>query len=160
MEQSALLRQIESIPWAEYSQPEWNKPDSVSTALVNAASAADARTCSSAYDCVLYALGNNHAGTYYPVLLAALPVFESMLSDPNHWAQRGAICLLEDLFASFHPEPGFEMVSVQGVQKDVEFAFKSGVRAFRPLLEELTREACPNAEIASDLLSLIGEGSK
>jgi hypothetical protein len=157
MEQSALLRQIESIPWAQYAQPEWNKPQSVALALANAATAADANSCSAAYDRVLYAMGNNHAGTYYPVLLAALPVFESMLSGQAHWPQCGALCILNDLFASFHPEPGFETVPVHGAPKNVELAFRSGVRAFRPLLEGLTREASPNAELASELLSLISE---
>ena len=157
MEQSALLRQIESIPWSEYAQPEWNKPQSVALALANAATAEDASSCSVVYDRVLYAIGNNHAGTYYPVLLAALPVFESMLSGQAYWPQRGALCILDDLFASFHPEPGFEKVSLHGVVKDVEFAFRSGVLALRPLLEGLAREASPNAELASGLLALIGE---
>lgn len=157
MEQSALLHQIESIPWGEYAQPEWNKSQSVALALAIAATATDVGSCSVAYDSVLYALGNNHAGTYYPVLLAALPVFESLLRSQSHWSQRGALCILDDLFASFQPEPGYELMSLHGALEDVEVAFRSGVRAFRPLFEALTNEAGPNAELASGLLSLINE---
>ena len=69
-----------------------------------------------------------HAGTYYPVLLAALPVFESMLSGQVHWPQRGALCILRDLFASFEPEPGFETVCQHDVQTDAELTFRSVVR--------------------------------
>ncbi len=157
MEKVALLSQIESIPWGEYAQPEWNKPRSVAIALASAAVAFDASTCSKAYDRVLYALGNNHAGTYYPVLIAALPVLESLVRGQAPWPQRCALCILDDLYASFQPEPGFEMMSRHGVLENVEVAFESGFLAFRPLLEVLIREAGPNAELASELLSLASE---
>lgn len=157
MEQSVLLRQIESIPWGRYAQPEWNESRSVAVALANAATATNATSCSAAYDRVLSALGNNHAGTYYPVVLAALPVFESLLTGPAHWPQRGALCILDDLFASFHPEPGFESVSLHGVLENVEDAFRAGVRAFCPILKDLAKKEGPNAELASRLLSLVSE---
>jgi hypothetical protein len=157
MELSALLRQIDSSAWGQYAQPEWNDPRSVAAALAHAATAVDAASCASAYDRVLYALGNNHAGTYYPVVLAALPVFESLLNSQSLWAQRCALCILDDLFASFCPEPGFESASLGGGVEDVEAAFRAGVRAFRPLLEVLTMQAGPNAQVASELLLLIRE---
>jgi hypothetical protein len=157
MEQSALLRQIESVPWSQYGQPEWNEPRSVAAALANVAAATDGASCTAAYDSVLYALGNNHAGTYYPVVLAALPVFESFLNSQAHWPQRCALCILDDLFASFHPEAGFEAVSIHGTLENVEVSFRAGVRSFRLLLEALTKEAGPNAKLASDLLSLVSQ---
>lgn len=157
MELSALLRQVDSIAWDGYAQPEWNEPRSVAIALAHAATAADAASCASAYDRVLYALGNNHSGTYYPVVLAALPVFESLLNSQSLWAQRCALCILDNLFASFHPELGFESASLGGRVENVEAAFRAGVRAFRPLLEAITMQAGPNAQVASELLLLINE---
>jgi hypothetical protein len=157
MELPVLLRQVDSIAWSRFAQPEWNDPRSVAVAFAHAAIAVDATSCKSAYDRVLYALGNNHAGTYYPVVVAALPVFESLLNSQSLWAQRCALCILDDLFASFRPEPGFESASLGGGVEDVEAAFEAGVRAFRPLLEALAMEAGPNAQPASELLLLIDE---
>jgi hypothetical protein len=59
-EPSRVLDRINAIPWSEYAQPEWNKPDSVVDALAGVVRA-DGRAC----DSLLYAVGNNHAGTYY-----------------------------------------------------------------------------------------------
>jgi len=156
VEQASLLRQIDSIQWNEYAQPEWNKLESVALALASAAAAADAGSCSAAYHRVLYAFGNNHAGTYYPVVLAAFPILNSLLRSAQ-WPQRVALCLLDDLFASFHPEPGFEVASLHGDACDVELAFRAGVCAFGPLLQTLVDEAGPNALLASGLLSLVKE---
>lgn len=159
MEQSTLLQKIESIPWSEFAQPEWNEPESVPLALSCAANACDAESCNAAYDKVLYALGNNHAGTYYPVLIAALPVIESMIRWDSLWPQRAALCLLDDLFASFAPEPGYERANIGGEDKDMAVAFRSGARSFRPMIQHLAHGNGPNAQLASDLVMLMSDSN-
>lgn len=159
MEQSRLLQQIESIQWSEFAQPEWNGPNSVVLALTSAASASDAESCTTAYNKVLYALGNNHAGTYYPVILAALPVFDSLVRLDLPWPQRGALCLLDDLFTSFSPEPGYEVANVNGEDIDVEVAFRSGARALLPMLQLLADGNGPNAQLACGLVILMDENN-
>lgn len=157
MDQSTLHDKIDSINWSEFAQPEWNESGSVSLALNSAAIAYDANSCATAYTKVLYALGNNHAGTYYPVVLAALPVFESMVQADGQWVQRIALCLIDDLFASFSPEPGYEKASLNGNEIDTEFALRSGALALCPVIQRLANSNGPNAQLACEIVKLMSE---
>jgi hypothetical protein len=153
-----MFSHVEAVEWAAFAQPEWNKPDSVVNALSNVMTAKDAASCSSAYDDLLYAVGNNHAGTYYPVLLAAMPALEAILLSGQHWPQRAVLCILDDLFASFCPEPGYEkaLLPERGMQ-DVQLVFRRSVHALRNTLEHIAERESPNSALAHDLLSLLNE---
>ena len=92
-----------------YPQPEWNTPDSVSMALEAATNARDKESSQSAYNKFLYSIGNNHAGTYYPVVLTTFTDIEAILRFGKSWPQRTVIEALIDLLISFEPEPGQEV---------------------------------------------------
>lgn len=134
---------IRATPWDRYAQPEWNTSSSVADALVNASLANDAASGSSAYNNLLYAIGNNHAGTYYPVLLPVMSFLSEILCTGSPQAQTTVLSLLDDLVASFHPEPGHE---------DIEPMFLAEARSLGSVLEELAAGYGHVSGIAKDLL--------
>ncbi len=153
-----MLRQIETVSWSAYAQPEWNKPHSVPSALSKLFDASDAASCSTAYEGLLYAIGNNHAGTYYPVLLAVMPFLEQAVMDESLWPQRAALSVLDDLFASFRPEPGYESATLQGADsQEIEPVFRQRARALRESLASIARGDSSNARIAEELLELLND---
>lgn len=94
---------------AQYPQPDWNNADSVSLALEAVLNANDEKSSQAAYNKLLYSVGNNHAGTYYPVVLAIFSDIEKILGSGENWPQHTIIEVLIDLFTSFMPAPGQEM---------------------------------------------------
>lgn len=59
-----MLDGLDTISWDDLPQPEWNGPSEVPKALRAIATIANQRDAQDAYNRFLYALGNNHAGTY------------------------------------------------------------------------------------------------
>ena len=92
----------------DFPQPEWNSASSISEALASATSAQNKQQSSNAYDLLLYALGNNHAGTYYPVALPVLSSLEVILRNGSPWSQHAVLNVLLELTGSFEPESGHE----------------------------------------------------
>lgn len=157
MSPERLLQRIDMVPWSDFAQPEWSAPETVARALRDLATVSDAASGEAAYDRMLYAIGNNHAGTYYPLLLAAMPLLQSLVRSGTCAQQRVALCLLDDLYASFHPEPGFETAVIHGETVQVESAFRASVHALRPTLEEIAAGDGPNAPLGRDVLAQISK---
>jgi len=80
-----MLEDLAEVPWGSLAQPDWNAAnDEVPFALRALAAAASEHEARETYHQVLFALGNNHAGTYYPVALAAVPFLGQILeTDPE-----------------------------------------------------------------------------
>lgn len=151
-----MLAQMHGTPWASYPQPEWNTPVSMIEALVAVQGASDADSSKAAYERFLYAVGNNHAGTYYPVLLPALPFLEALLQTGGDWSQRTALCVLDDLIASFQPEPGHAcLVLANGREQDVADAFLGAIHCMQATLEEIGGADGVNATLARGVLDLL-----
>lgn len=125
--------QSETEDFTAYPQPEWNRPDSISVALARVVQAHDKETSISAYNDFLYALGNNHAGTYYPVVLAVMPSIETILLSGKPWPQHTILEALIDLVSSFTPQPGYE--TFRGVS--VSHALRYRIIALKACLESL-----------------------
>lgn len=144
------------IVWPDpsaFSEPEWNRPDSISEAFDSTLRASDATSSSAAYNRLLYALGNNHAGTYYSVALGVLPVMQRVLLDGNPWAQRTILEALIDLCGSFVPELGHETYCGQPLAKLI----KQTVRGYVPVLDSLARNGGIAAESAKELLNVLND---
>src|SRR5215510_9048951 len=105
-----MLKELVRVPWPSLAQPDWNAGDEMPAAIHELASCASEPESFKAYNRLLYAIGNNHAGTYYPVVLAALPFLAEILHGDEQWARMTTLDILIDLIASFAPEPGFETV--------------------------------------------------
>lgn len=143
-----------SVDFSGYPQPEWNGPDSVEVALNLVIQAHDEESSSSAYNKLLYAVGNNHAGTYYPVALAVMPSLEAIVRGGKPWPQRTVLEALIDLFSSFEPEPGYD--TFHGVS--LAEALREHITTFKPCLASLAAGSDITAKSAQDLQKCLDEG--
>jgi hypothetical protein len=138
---------------AHFPQPESNDSGSVQAALDALRDAEDESTANEAYDAFLWAVGNNHAGTFYPVILGVLPELEELLVNGQAWAQRAVMESLIDLGGSFMPEEGYEDylgASVQG-------ALKAFIHSMRRNIAPLANGNDARARSAADLLEIIDD---
>jgi hypothetical protein len=138
-----------------FPQPEWNNARSVSDALRATQSASTKEASSSAYDKLLYALGNNHAGTYYPVALVAVPALETILREGQFWAKSAALNVLIELCGSFEPEPEFEVFNGESLSS----VLLQKVAAFLPVIEGLAATTDVIGRSASDLVDAMRDVS-
>lgn len=136
-----------------FPEPGWNDPDSVALALAELRAAHDEASAHEACDRLLFAVGDNHAGTFRPVALAVMPELKRVLVDGLSWAQRAALEALIDLGGTFVPEAGFEMH--EGV--DVRSALRAALCAMRPEVAPLAVGDDARARSAADLLELIDD---
>mgnify|MGYP003561688802 FL=1 len=138
---------------SHFPQPESNDSGSVEAALDGLRDAEDESAASEAYDAFLWAVGNNHAGTFYPVILGVLPEIEQILRNGKAWAQRAAMESLIDLGGSFVPEEGYENYLGAPVQQ----ALNAFIRSMRQHVEPLANGNDARAKSAIDLLELIDD---
>ena len=136
-----------------FPQPDSNDSGSVQAALDALWNAHDESTANEAYDAFLWAMGNNHAGTYYPVVLAVLPEIEQILMNGEAWAQRAAMESLIDLGGSFSPEEGYDTYLGASV-KETLHAF---IHSMRPRIALLANGTDACAKSAIELLELIDD---
>jgi hypothetical protein len=146
---ASILDQINAVPWRNFPQPEWNHDSSVPDALVKVV-----RGERNGYDCLLRAVGNNHAGTYYPVLLPALPLLGLIIHSGSPSAQRIALCVLDDLATSFHSDPSHKE---NAGGQDAEMEFMRQLALLRPHVQSVVAGKEENAQLASELLLVINE---
>lgn len=136
-----------------YPQPQWNGPGSVSAALQEVMRARDVESSAAAYNELLQVLGNNHAGTYFPVVLAVMPALEKILQSGKPWPQRTVLEALIDLLTSFHPDPAHE--SFKGAS--LSAALRERILALKPLLGSLSSDNPMTNKSAQDLLRCLEE---
>jgi hypothetical protein len=125
----------------------------VEAALEALWTADDESTAVEAYDAFLWAIGNNHAGTFYPVVLAVLPEIEQILMNGGSWAQRATIEALIDLGGSFVPEQGHETYLGGSVQETL----RAFIHSMRDHLVPLAVGDDARAKSALDLIELIDD---
>lgn len=141
-----------------FAQPEWNRPDSVEKALALVAGATDEPSSRAAYNDLLFAVGNNHAGTYFPVLLAVLPALYPLLETGGEWTKRAILEALSDLVASFEPDPRFVSVILDGeIPRPLSVLVRASVRSARSAIERIAGSTSLAAAQAEDLLPVLGE---
>jgi hypothetical protein len=58
---------------------------------------------------VLAVIGNDQAGTYYPVAVSVVPFLGELLTHQNQFTWTAALSALVDLLASFETAPGYEV---------------------------------------------------
>lgn len=139
------------LDFSAYPQPEWNTPESVPSALAHALQASSKSTSLSARNELLYALGNNHAGTYYPIVLAVMPHLSAIVRGGEPWPRWTVIEAMIDLVSSFMPESGHE--TFQGFP--VTTALREHMITLRPCLITLAASDSIASKSAQDLLNCI-----
>lgn len=150
-----MLEGLDDLPWAEYAQPAGNTALTVPAALRALADAQDNDRLGS-YHRFLYALGNNHAGTYFPVVLPALPFLGEILHG-SPVARLRALDVLIDLIGSFIPEPGHETVATADGPRPLAALVHDAVTPFTGDLERLLGTPASEEEgrLAEELLWLL-----
>ncbi len=138
---------------AQFPQPEWNDADSVVGALEALRKVHDDTSAIEAQDRFLWAVGNNHAGTFHPVVLATLPGLHQILQGGNSWARHAVLECLIDLAGSFIAEHGHDMHQGAPVQDTLQ-AF---VQSLRPRVAELADGGEVESDSARELLELIDD---
>lgn len=158
-----MLEGVDVVPWTSLPQPESNRSDAVPCALRRLGAATSEQQANKAYHQFLFAIGNNHAGSYYPVVLEAVPFLGEILESGDEWAQARTLDILIDLLASFGPEPGHETIEGAGgvrLQVDVLLGERIGrlSPAVEALAQDVTRDACTR-ELAVELLGYLAPGA-
>jgi hypothetical protein len=114
------------------------------------------RTAQEAYHRVLYAVGNDHAGSYFPIVLDVIPYLGEILDGGAQHARARTLDVLIDLVGSFGPDPGVTME--QGAPpEDLQALLRDRVATLRRLIERLRADAsAPGVqELARDLLEIL-----
>ena len=132
-----MIEKFHSEHWHNYAQPEWNTETSVADALSGVWEASDLDLSARACNKLIYAVGNNHAGTYYPVLVEVTPFMdERFFRSGQPWSVRTVLSILIDLLASFEPAPGCETFNDQAGNSQMPAnAFKESTHRLRPSVE-------------------------
>ncbi len=106
MNHKQLRDKIEKTDWHQYSGPDCYEADDVRPVLLSLLEFEKGKDPNHLGDKILFAVGNNHRGTYYPVLFAALEIIIAISSDDsNPPRQRCALATLNNLHY-FEPEIG------------------------------------------------------
>jgi len=154
-----MFESLNEVKWAEAPQPKWNSPTEVPEALRALSNIEDEMDAQRAYHRLLYALGNDHAGTYYPVALWVVPFLGETLHHERPLVRETTLSVLLDLVGSFEPEPEFEPLhNSSGLERPLKGALCDAVGKLGPDLVELTSaltKGSVECARATELLSLI-----
>jgi hypothetical protein len=151
-----VIEKFHAEHWHNYAQPDWNTKTSVADALSSVWEASDSDSSERACNKLLYAVGNNHAGTYYPVLIAVTPFMEEILRIGHPWSVRTVLSILIDLLASFEPARGYERFNdPAGNSQMLANAFKESAHRLRPSVERIAASGEVDAEMAKEVISLM-----
>jgi hypothetical protein len=155
-----MLEELGEVAWSVHAQPDGNQPDAVPTSLRALATSSTQDESRAAYNTFLFAVGNNHAGTYFPVVLAALPFLGEVLRLGGDWARIAVLDILIDLNGSFAPAPGFErIIGAPGDMRQLEDALHRETARLSPLVRAAFSAGATKVEreLAGELLGLLTE---
>ncbi len=152
------LHRLDQERWERYAQPTWNAVGEVPAAIRALADGSDLDR-QRAYHRLLYALGNDHAGTYYPVVLPAIPFVGEILRGPALVARLRALDVLIDLLGSFEPEPGHETVESATGRWSLKSMVRGAATCLANDVDRLHRdpESDEEGRLAGELLELLAE---
>jgi hypothetical protein len=155
-----MFETLTKVNWAEIPQPEWNSPTEVLDALRALLNVEDDGDAQNVYHRLLYAFGNDHRGTYYPVALWAIPFLGETLRNDNALVRETAFNVLLDLVGSFEPEPEFDRIhTAHGLELPLKVALRDAVYRLRPEIDVCASAVSTDSRehaIAKELLSLLG----
>ena len=112
--QRNLRNEIESIEWSRYDGPETYDSSTVASSLISLLELEDSSQANDVGDRLICAIGNNHAGTYYPAVLEALDIIIKIEKYTSSKACKTcALSILNDLYY-FEPDvTGFNEVTAE-----------------------------------------------
>ncbi|UXI68539.1 HEAT repeat domain-containing protein [Tahibacter amnicola] len=151
---------IEGSVLQGFPQPEWNRQDSISAAIVAAHSVKDGEEIRTAARKLLGTVANDHRGTYYPVILPVLPIFERVLESDNGIAKQIVLGTLGNIVDCFQPEDGYEeFLMPDGKTIRLHDEFMRVVKGMIPLIKRISHESTVAGAMAREILSDFAEGN-
>jgi hypothetical protein len=122
-----ILNDLARVDWTSFAQPPWNQPGDVPSAVEALAATQDADDFG-AYHRFLFAIGNSHAGTFFPVVEPTIPFLMDILANGPPAARLRTLDVLVDLLGSFEPERGSESLTSPEGTRSVRTAILQAVR--------------------------------
>lgn len=160
---NAGVRQaVAAVDWAAYAMApsaEWYRPESVPVAFELLLTASNEQEGRAAYNAMLFAIGNNHAGLLYPAALPAAPLLVRIARECKDWVRWTALEILIE-FTAFDVDCE-QIVAPSGAVVPTK---KTIIAAIWSLFDELELIAqhqdspVPTAQSARDLLNYLLDG--
>jgi hypothetical protein len=153
-----MLEMLDRFNWAEIPQPAGNSLSEVPDALRAVMQAANEKDAEIAYHRLLFAVGNDHCGTYCPVVLPVIPFLGEVLRGGSSIARETTLDVLFDLVCSFSPEPEFETVfSPSGQEMPLQAALLNAVAELKPQISACASSAVSSSRESSLARELLSE---
>ncbi|HBL26345.1 MAG TPA: hypothetical protein DD490_05870, partial [Acidobacteria bacterium] len=153
-----MLDSVDQIELSRRQRPREGRSGEVAAALRALAFAASEEDAEVAYHRVLFAVGNNHGGSYFPIVLDAIPFLGEVLGGGTRFGRARALDVLIDLISSFEPDP--EILVQEGLRPDeLPGMLHASVDRLRPILQVLaTDSAVPELQrLARELIDSLDE---
>ncbi|KZN70389.1 hypothetical protein [Pseudoalteromonas luteoviolacea] len=152
----SLVEQLKSVDRGKFKGVEHYKPSDVAPVLIALVDLDDESCNENIYNQALFAIGNNHGGTYYLAFQEALNfILISAVEGSSEVSRSCALEMLTDIHCAFVPELTQEIFHLYDkLQSDV----KKEVKEFYPKLLELADlkdESQRNRKLACDLIEFI-----
>jgi hypothetical protein len=131
-------------------------PVTIAPAIAACEAACDSESSAHAYEALLSAAGNNHAGTYNSSVLALLSAIQPLLGHGESWPQRAALAALEaliDLYGSFEPEPNCQVY----LGEQLAVTLRQRIAAMESKIRVIAKSAGVASAGAQGLLELLHE---
>jgi len=153
-----MLDTVDQIESSRRQRPADARPGEIAAALRALAFASSDDAAQSAYHRVLFAIGNDHAGSYFPIVLDAVPFLAEILESGPRRSRARTLDVLIDLVASFGPDP--DAITQDGIlPEDLPAALRARVETLRPILQGLMADSsAPDVQaLARDLIECLAE---
>lgn len=150
------LAGLDEVEWEKFARPPWSATGEVASALRELA---DPEVESRAYYRLLDAIGNNHEGTYFPVVLPVLYFLARIVRQGSPAARLRTLDVLLDLVGSFAPDADHEEITLGPHRDSVKGHVTSRARELIADVKQLQRapDSDEEAKLAAELLALLRE---
>lgn len=151
-----MLETVDQIASSRRQKPTESQPGELAAALRALAFATSDGAAQNAYHRLLFAVGNDHAGSYFPIVLDAVPFLGEILVAGTRRARARALDVLIDLVGSFGPDPNVVMQDGVG-PGELPAVLRTRVDELRPTLETLIADSsAPDVQaLARDLVDCL-----
>ncbi|WP_462278221.1 hypothetical protein [Ferruginibacter sp.] len=104
---SDIINEIKTTNWRLFNGPQFYQANKVEPNLLQLINLTNESDKGKVYNDVLFALGNNHGGTFYPAVLKALPIIIRLIkATKSELVQNCALEIITEWCCSFDPEMG------------------------------------------------------
>ena len=148
----SMFERIAEVAWDSYPRPSYIKVCRVPEALRALYYADEKDDSKDVADQLSWAVGNDHCGSYYPVLLGALPFIEDVLRNGGIRSKSIALCFLYNILGHVLDQDCGGFTNSSGNSVDIDAEFRSCMAGLRPLLLDMVQHEDKMSNLARALL--------